>query len=278
MKKTPKVCVVIPAKNSDKFLRATLESLKRQSLTPQLIVVVDDGSKDETSEVAEKSGAKVIKLPDVGYYATGTPHLAEVINFGLKEGLKHNPDYIMIAGSDHIFPKSYIEEIIKRMEKTNTAIASGYVANEPWSPEVPRGGGRIIKTEYIKKIGLYPLNYGWETYCLIKARSLGLKTRVFPLPFYSQRPTSRNPTKNYYLGKGMKALGYCPEFAAARFLLLFLKNKKSAVLMLKGYLSEVRKYEDIVRYTRLIQRKKIIQYILKPHTLFNRLKSLLFTP
>jgi len=66
MKKTPKVCVVIPAKNSDKFLRATLESLKRQSLTPQLIVVVDDGSKDETSEVAEKSGAKVIKLPDIG--------------------------------------------------------------------------------------------------------------------------------------------------------------------------------------------------------------------
>ncbi|RLI11584.1 hypothetical protein DRO35_04775 [Candidatus Bathyarchaeota archaeon] len=175
MKETPKVCVVIPAKNSGRYLGATLESLKKQSLTPRLILVVDDGSKDETPEVAEKSGAKVIKLPDVGYYAAGTPHLAEVINTGLKASLKHNPDYIMIAGSDDIFPKFYIEEIIKRMEKTGTAIASGYVANEPWNPEVPRGGGRIIKTEYIKKIGLYPLNYGWETYCLIKARSLGLK-------------------------------------------------------------------------------------------------------
>jgi len=277
MKRTPKVCVVIPAKNSSKYLKATLESIKKQALTPRLIIVVDDGSKDETSEIAERSGAKVIKLPDVGYYATGMPHLAEVINVGLKESLKHDPDYIMIAGSDDIFPDFYIEEIIKQMEKTGTVIASGYVVNEPWSSEDPRGGGRIIKAKYIKEIGLYPLNYGWETYHLMKARSLGLKTRVFPLPFYSQRPSSRNPIKNYYLGKAMKALGYSPEFAAVRFLLLFLKNRKGATLMLKGYFSKVQKYEDIARYTGFIQRKKILQYILKPHTLFNRLESLLFT-
>jgi len=43
-----KVSVVIPAYNAEDTLRATLESVLRQTIAPHEILVMDDGSTDHT--------------------------------------------------------------------------------------------------------------------------------------------------------------------------------------------------------------------------------------
>ena len=55
------ISVIIPARNEEHSLPALLASLKKQTLKPDEIIVVDDNSEDATAEVAEKGGAKVIR-------------------------------------------------------------------------------------------------------------------------------------------------------------------------------------------------------------------------
>ncbi|HEX5789794.1 MAG TPA: glycosyltransferase family 2 protein [Luteolibacter sp.] len=52
--------IIIPARNEEHNLPKLLESLKRQSVKPREILVVDDASSDRTAEIAAQLGATVI--------------------------------------------------------------------------------------------------------------------------------------------------------------------------------------------------------------------------
>jgi glycosyltransferase involved in cell wall biosynthesis len=55
----PTISVVIPAYNAGRLIRETLESVVAQSIRPMEIVVVDDGSTDDTYEAVSQFGEKV---------------------------------------------------------------------------------------------------------------------------------------------------------------------------------------------------------------------------
>jgi 4,4'-diaponeurosporenoate glycosyltransferase len=54
------VSIIIPARNEAHNLPCLMESLAAQSLQPLEVIVVDDGSTDDTAEVARRHGAKVM--------------------------------------------------------------------------------------------------------------------------------------------------------------------------------------------------------------------------
>jgi glycosyltransferase involved in cell wall biosynthesis len=54
------ISVIIPVKNGHKYLAQALEGIKAQNMNVE-IIVVDDASTDDTAEIAESYGAKVIK-------------------------------------------------------------------------------------------------------------------------------------------------------------------------------------------------------------------------
>lgn len=64
---TSEISIVIPARNEEHNIASLLSSIRQQSLAPMEIIVVDDGSTDDTAEVARSKGARVITaepLPD----------------------------------------------------------------------------------------------------------------------------------------------------------------------------------------------------------------------
>jgi 4,4'-diaponeurosporenoate glycosyltransferase len=55
--------IIIPARNEERTLPYLLESLKIQTLSPQEIILVNDGSSDATEEVAKSYGVRIIPAP-----------------------------------------------------------------------------------------------------------------------------------------------------------------------------------------------------------------------
>ena len=252
---TKRVIVIIPARNENKFLANTLEALREQILKPYKIIVINDGSTDNTADIARRYGVIVLDLVNRGFRATGHPILANVINKGLEQILNDECHYIMILGADHIIPSNYISTIVSTMEVNKSlVIASGTLKGEPQRDRSPRGSGRIIKYTFWKKFGLqYPSWYGFESYLVYKALIESYEVKVLRnMIGWSQRPTGK--TTNYIsYGKAMRALGYHPLYAIGRIILTCKCNPIRSIQMLFGYLNlSVKKY-DIAQDVKKLQ-------------------------
>ncbi|NJR65972.1 MAG: glycosyltransferase family 2 protein, partial [Leptolyngbyaceae cyanobacterium CRU_2_3] len=55
----PRVSVIVPAYNGDRFLSAALASVFNQTYTDSEIIVVNDGSTDKTAEVLKAYGDRI---------------------------------------------------------------------------------------------------------------------------------------------------------------------------------------------------------------------------
>lgn len=84
MSSTVPVTVVVPAYNAAQYLDVTLKSLKDQTTPPEHILVVDDGSTDDTVAIVERHGVTCLRQPNGGpgaarnrgLQATQTPFVA----------------------------------------------------------------------------------------------------------------------------------------------------------------------------------------------------------
>lgn len=63
---TPLVSVIIAARNSAATLDACLAALRRQTYPNLEVIVVDDGSDDETAAIADAAGVRVVRTPPAG--------------------------------------------------------------------------------------------------------------------------------------------------------------------------------------------------------------------
>jgi glycosyltransferase involved in cell wall biosynthesis len=101
------ISIVIPALNEEIAIGATIASvsevLTAANLVPFEIVVVDDGSTDQTGKIAAAAGARVIRHPhNIGYGRS------------LKNGITAaQHDMIAICDADGTYPASAIPELVR---------------------------------------------------------------------------------------------------------------------------------------------------------------------
>ncbi|HUT80586.1 MAG TPA: glycosyltransferase family A protein [Candidatus Bathyarchaeia archaeon] len=151
-----KIVVIIPARNEEKHLPVTLKSLLNQTLKPSKIIVIDDGSTDKTTKIAQKfsdEGIYVITRKDRigGPSLLGTPMMAIPFKIGFKfiEKQKIEYDFMMISGADCIYQSDYIEKLVNRLkEDKKLVVVSSYQYGEPINKDHTRDAGRIIKKNF----------------------------------------------------------------------------------------------------------------------------------
>jgi len=110
------VSVIVPTKNSSKFLEQCLDSIKNQTYKNIEIIVVDNNSMDNTKEIAKKYTDKV--------YNFGPERSAQV-NFGVKNSIGK---YVYKVDSDFVLDVKVIEECIN---KINEGFDAAVVHNSP---------------------------------------------------------------------------------------------------------------------------------------------------
>ncbi|HXE80331.1 MAG TPA: glycosyltransferase [Vicinamibacterales bacterium] len=89
---SPPVSVVIPCFNQGRFLREALQSVRAQTVPPRQVVVVDDGSTDDTAEVARSFPGG-----DVEYVRQPNRGLASARNRGIEAA---TGEYLVFLDAD----------------------------------------------------------------------------------------------------------------------------------------------------------------------------------
>ncbi len=183
-----KICVVIPAYNESKEIAPLVSGVRRHC--PE-VLVIDDGSKDNTAEIAEANGAIVFK--NRKNQGKGTSLIA-----GFNYMLKHDFDAVITMDGDGQHLPEEIPNFIKTAVYSDNGIVIGnrmvqrmnmpglrVLANKfmSWIISLMVGqdiadtqcGYRLIKRGVLEKLVLNTSNYDTESEILIKAARLGFK-------------------------------------------------------------------------------------------------------
>jgi len=229
------VIAVIAARDEETHLADTLDSLKNQTHPIHKIILINDGSQDDTPIIARKYGCVLVNLPYHEKSYLSMPQLPAIWNKGFEIADLHNPDFILISGADQIYPPNYIELLLEELQG-NIAIASGEIAGHGKSV-IPRGSGRLVKAAPWKKISgmRYVVSPGWESHMINVFALHGFQSKVVHDLVSIGRAQSMNPHKSLEEGRGMKAVGYHWFIATMRSLLLFTRYPKKGIQMLVGY-------------------------------------------
>ncbi|MFH2027622.1 MAG: glycosyltransferase family 2 protein [Nanoarchaeota archaeon] len=148
------VWIVIPARNEEKNI---VEIIKKTKKIYPNVVVVDDGSDDQTSSLAEKNGAIVLK---------------HIVNMGKGAALKTGCDYvssknakfIVVMDADGQHKPEDISRLLKKLKKTD--IVFGYRRLNKNMPPILKFGNLSINniTKLLYNIDLQDTQCGFRAF------------------------------------------------------------------------------------------------------------------
>ena len=113
MSKNPLISVIVTTYNNEKYIKACLDSLVAQTFQDFEIVVIDDGSTDQTSKVLNQYSAnsrlKIHHQPNAGVSAAR--------NQGLKLS---RGKFVCFVDSDDYVAKNYLEKLVAPLLQDST--------------------------------------------------------------------------------------------------------------------------------------------------------------
>lgn len=107
--------VVIPAFNAQNTIQESVESALKSGATR--VIVVDDGSKDDTSAVAQSAGAYVVQQTNAGASVARRTGLRQV-----------DAPYVVMLDADDALIADGVKRSIRGLEETPSAVAYGGAA------------------------------------------------------------------------------------------------------------------------------------------------------
>lgn len=115
VRKSLPVSIIIPTFNEGKYLPNLLRSMKRQTVLPSEIIVIDAYSSDKTQAIAKEFGCKVI---------ISSAWISGARNIGAKAA---KSPLLLFLDADVVLPQSFLEKTITEMLDRKLAIASCYL-------------------------------------------------------------------------------------------------------------------------------------------------------
>jgi len=111
-----KVVVVMPAYNAGRTLRMTYESLPKEAVN--LVILVDDGSTDQTLEIARELGLEIfVHNKNYGYGANQKTCYTEA--------LKAGADVVVMVHPDYQYDPTLVPQMIEPIERGQADIVLG---------------------------------------------------------------------------------------------------------------------------------------------------------
>jgi glycosyltransferase involved in cell wall biosynthesis len=214
------VTLVIPARNEAAALPAVLGVV---SSIIDGILVVDNGSTDDTGRIVTESGARLVSQPRTGY---GLACLAALAALEAKP-----PDVVAFADADGSDDLSRLPELLDPVVTGRAELVLAWrIPVEPNALSVQQRFGnwlatrlirifwghdyrdlgpmRVIAWSALQRLEMSDPNYGWTVEMQVKALQKGLRVREVPVP-YLRRTAGRSKVSGTLAGSfraGIKIL------------------------------------------------------------------------
>jgi glycosyltransferase involved in cell wall biosynthesis len=222
------IAFIIPALNEEAALASMLDGLRAAldaaACAAADILVVDNGSRDATADVARKHGARVISEPRRGY---GQACLAGIA------ALSDNTEIVAFLDADGSDDPEDLLQLLTpvREGKADMALGSRTIAARAAGAFTPQqafgnwlatglmrvlfgarytdlGPFRVIRRKALERLRMQDTNFGWTIEMQIKAHRTGLKIVEIPVN-YRRRIAGESKISGTFMGTlraGLKIL------------------------------------------------------------------------
>ena len=161
----PQLIVIIPAFNEELYIGSVVLKALRYSKS---VIVVDDGSVDDSRNVAEAAGARVL-------VHTTNKGKGDALNTGLNAARKLDPDVVVFLDGDGQHDPKHIPQLVKPIYEQRADIVTGsrFLDRPNRAPAYRRLGQRVVTLCTNLLSGLH-VSDSWSGYRALSRRAVGL--------------------------------------------------------------------------------------------------------
>jgi len=230
----PSYVVVTPVRDEETYLPRTIESMAAQTIPPREWIIVNDGSKDATGEIADEAAAKyrwirVVHRDDRGYRKWGAG-IIEAFYAGFDVLQCKDWDFMSKLDGDLSFEPNYFETAFAKFsENPKIGIGGGVLYHFSDGERIlerhpvfhVRGGVKIYRRACWEVLGGLWIGPGSDLMDETKANMLGWITQSFTdIHMIHHRPTGDTYGRwggSVKDGKIDYVTGYHPLFLLAKW-------------------------------------------------------------
>jgi glycosyltransferase involved in cell wall biosynthesis len=170
-----RVLIVIPAWNE----RASIAGVVREvqgELPGVGVLVVDDGSTDDTALVAEAAGARVARLP----YNLG---VGGAMRVGYRYGYEHGYDVVIQVDADGQHDPRYVPKLMDALDEADFVIGSRFAGEGDYTVKGPRKWAMSMLSLVMSRLGKVKLTDTTSGFRAANRRTAELFARWYPVEY-----------------------------------------------------------------------------------------------
>ena len=198
-----RVCAVIPARDAADTVAPVVRGL-RATLPEATILVVDDGSSDETGARAREAGAEVIRH-------TLNQGKGAALQTGFDEALRRGADAVLALDADGQHDPAWAPRLLTGLESADLVVGSRLQSREgmPWLRRVTndvtswwvsrlartliedsQSGYRAIRAPVLRRVRPEARRFEYESEFLVAAARAGFRIAAVGIPTLYNAPGS----------------------------------------------------------------------------------------
>lgn len=167
-----RVLVVVPAWNEEAVISQVLAELAALA-EPFDVLVVDDGSTDRTTAVAQAAGATVLQLPfNIG--------VGGAMRAGLVYAQRHGYDGVVQVDADGQHDPAQIERLLEALAEVDVAVGSRFASGSGYQVRGPRRWAMRLLARSLSRTCRTRLTDVTSGFRATGPRAIGLLARYYP--------------------------------------------------------------------------------------------------
>ena len=139
----PTISAVIPTWNRADLLRTVIENLQTQSEPPSQIIVVDNGSQDNSCDVARQFGTDLLPFPENRGFAVA-------VNEGIKSTTS---DWVFIINNDVVLQRDWLAKALQTAREENALFVVGKLLRPNGKNEIDGSWDLVSRAAYAWRSG-----------------------------------------------------------------------------------------------------------------------------